>query len=179
MKEEKELQRLENMNAVADRAFAYRQEREKRRKWWQGLESFKSDIPVVVDLEYEQDLRLQRFVFEQINHVWQNNLNHLQPLDLHFTSVRKNYRMESLFEGNNNMYPLLNLHEEHFLELFDREKLVYLTSDGPPLLEFEPSCIYVLGGTEDLEPLQSFSMARKYGLRYASFPIPLYYRSVF
>lgn len=176
MKQEKELQKQENMNALADRAFVYRQEREKRRKWWQGLESFKSDIPVVVDLEYEPAIREQRFVFEQIKLMWQNNLNHLQPLDLHFTSVRKNYRMESLLEDESNMFYLLNLHEEHFLELFDHEKLVYLTSDGPPLLEFDPSCIYVLGGTEDVEPLQSFSMARKYGLRYASFPIPLYYR---
>ncbi|XP_060588536.1 tRNA methyltransferase 10 homolog A-like [Ruditapes philippinarum] len=103
------------------------------------------------------------------------NRYHLQPLHVHLTSIEKNYRTKSALEDDDRVYA--SFHKSHFLDLFPRKDLVYLTADGPPMKEFDTKCTYIIGGIGDFgtEKYTTLKFAKKHGLRYASFPISDYF----
>lgn len=71
----------------------------------------------------------------------------------------------------------LNVHECSYLDLFPREKLVYLTPHCQQVLnEYDHDDIYIIGGIVDCsnnEPL-SLAKAKKEGIRMAKFPLDKY-----
>lgn len=176
LKHKKEEEKFDWITTSFHTPFVYRPDTYKRLRWWKGLESLKSDIPVIVDVDFNSNIWSQIKEYEQMRLVWSSNFNHLQPLDLHFTSIHKNFRMKEIFEGSNKNYRNLNFHKEHFTEIFSSKDLVYLSPDGPPMYDFDPNCIYVLGALQDLSPFASYTTARKYGIRCGSFPVREYLR---
>lgn len=64
--------------------------------------------------------------------------------------------------------------EETYLEVFPKEKLVYLTSDSDNVLdELNSNDVYVIGGLVDHNRYKGicFEMAKKEGIRHARLPI--------
>ncbi|XP_045165687.1 tRNA methyltransferase 10 homolog B-like isoform X2 [Mercenaria mercenaria] len=146
----------------------------KEARGWKGIQTMKSDIKVVIDLDIEQNMREEVAVFDQIQMLWSDNLKHLQPLNIHLTSINKNNRLRQIFQAEKSVF--VNTHEKDFKEVFPDEDLVYLSPDGPALKQFDPNCTYIIGGLADLSPKNrvTFGKARKLGIRCASFPIRKY-----
>ena len=66
---------------------------------------------------------------------------------------------------------------EHYLDLYPKEKLVYLTPNSRTSLDrFDPNDIYILGGIVDLgvDDALTFAQARKEKLRTAKLPLDKY-----
>ena len=85
---------------------------------------------------------------------WSLKLNFLDPYDLHFCNV--NYEKTVMKELNKFIRPLrepwfpLNLHENSYLDLFPKEKLVYLTPHcNAPLKKHDGDDVYIIGGIVD------------------------------
>ena len=63
--------------------------------------------------------------------------------------------------------------DESYLDLFPKEKLLYLTSDSPNTLEYSPDDIYIIGANCDTiqDTKQSLKKAEKQGIRHARLPM--------
>lgn len=147
--------------------------RDKEDKWWKGLQSVRSDIPVIYDLDFDCSRRELTNAFDQFRYILRDNARHVQPLQIHFTSIDKNERLSLLLETTRTFG---EAHKEHFLDVFPPEDLLYLSPSGPPLTNFDTSCTYVVGGLVDTNPRPrlTYGLARRYGIKCASFPIKHY-----
>lgn len=148
-------------------------QRDKDEKWWKGVRSLRSDISVVYDLDFDCSVRELTQSYQQMQFVFGDNVNHLQPLQIHCTSINRHERLKILLERSKSF---AFGHEEHFLDIFPPDELVYLSPSGPPLKIFDPSCTYVVGAFVDINvrPRMTYGLARRYGIRCASFPIKNY-----
>ena len=114
---------------------------------------------VVIDFSYttiqtDQEMKSLR---NQVNHSYGFNAHAPIPVPLHLTSFTgriKDYVTQLTGFSSWN----IATHEEHFLECFPREKIVYLTSDSPELLEtLDPEAIYIIGGMVDHNRLKVYT----------------------
>ncbi len=109
------------------------------------------------------------------------NRNFDNPSDLHLCNFDVNSMVgKRLLRTLPNIltpeFPL-NIHSNSFMDIFDKEKLVYLTPDcSQELIEYNPDDIYIIGAMVDKtrnKPL-SFEKAKSFGLRMAKLPIDRY-----
>lgn len=106
---------------------------------------------------------------------------HDDPFDLHFCNV--NLKSQTTRQLKNYIPTMLdldfpmNVHTESFLDMFPKEKLVYLTPHcNTDLVKFNPDDIYIIGGIVDKvnnDPL-SLAKAKKHNLRMARLPLDKY-----
>ena len=63
--------------------------------------------------------------------------------------------------------------DESYVDLFPKEKLVYLTSDSPNTLEYSPDDIYIIGASSEsiIDTKQSLKYAEQQGIRHAKLPL--------
>lgn len=145
--------------------------RDVEQRLWKTVNVLTSDLNVVFDLDFKQTTREIVNASDQIQRVWSNNLNHIQPLNIHLTSIHMNERLHELVTFSKRVP--VNYYEESFQEIFHKDDLIYLTPDGPPMMKFDPSYTYIIGGLVDLSGKSglTYGKARKYGVRMASFPL--------
>lgn len=103
-----------------------------------------------------------------------------EPFDLWFTNFHRNTKQEAYLRK---FFPILdnvgthmvNIREEHYLDLFPREKLVYLSPQGrTTLTELNPEDIYIIGVLEDNDRdsmAYTLKRAKMEGIRSAKFPL--------
>jgi tRNA (guanine9-N1)-methyltransferase len=104
-----------------------------------------------------------------------SNKKAVNPCDIVLSGVTNELRadMESMNASNWAM----NIASETYLELFPKEKLVYLTADSDETLEaFSRDDIYIIGGLVDHNRLKlaTWSKASEQGIRTARLPIDRY-----
>ncbi|KAL4226584.1 tRNA methyltransferase 10 C [Mactra antiquata] len=142
---------------------------------WNMIRSLMSENQIIIDLNYPEaslstDYRTCKSVLSAI----QSNAAYPEPLNIHVTSVNNYDRFEDLSKAEDVMLGC-HFYEKHFLDIFPREKLVYLSPDTGPMVNFDPRAIYIIGGYESWrERGLSWKKAKECGIRCVSFPLAAY-----
>lgn len=111
------------------------------------------------------------------------NRLHDQPFDIHFCNFDTNSRsgkriVKQIPTILNPEFPV-NVHSKSYLDIFDKERLVYLTPHcRQEMVDYNPDDVYIVGAMVDKahsEPI-SLAKAKKYGLRMAKFPLDRYFQ---
>lgn len=150
---------------------------DRQRRWmnrWKAVQGIRFGLPVLVDMDYDLNEVEALQTIKQIQYIYKNNCEHLQPCHLHFTSVHKNNFINDLLESENGKNILADFHTEHFLTLFPRERLFYLVPEGPVIEEedLDADTIFVLGGLAGTRPRnRSYQKARDLEIPCGSFPV--------
>lgn len=138
---------------------------------------------LIIDCSYDKHMvpREAKNTAKQLMFLFADNRVDNEPFDLHFCNVNFNgIVMQNLQKHIPTMletgFPM-NIHEESYLELFPRKKLVYLTPHcNNDLLEYNHDDIYIVGAMVDKinnDPL-SLAKAKSQGLRMARLPLDHY-----
>lgn len=122
-----------------------------------------------------------KIVAKQLMHCFTVNRQHREPFDLHLCNVDWNgLTMKDLIKAIPNIgqlsYPV-NCHEANMVDVFPRERLVYLTPHCNTRLKvFNPMDIYIIGGVVDKGTTTPLSLAKskELGLRMAKLPLEKY-----
>lgn len=138
---------------------------------------------IIFDCSYDQYMTRKeaQAAAKQLMFSYAENRQHKDPFDLHFCNV--NYSGDTFTRLASNIPNLrapdfpLNLHEGSYLDVFPKEKLVYLTPHcRDDLTEYDPEAIYIIGAmvdTKNHEPL-SLIKAKELNLKIARLPLDRY-----
>lgn len=135
---------------------------------------------LVLDCGYDQHMvkREAKNCAKQLMLSFVENRLHNSPFDLHFcNAVRNGDTMKSLERFipplHNADFPV-NITEKSYLDIFPKEKIVYLTPHcREELMEYDHDAIYIIGAIVDktkCEPL-SLAKAKKEGVKMAKLPL--------
>ncbi|KAL4228469.1 tRNA methyltransferase 10 C [Mactra antiquata] len=182
-KEMKELKRINKIEKEKERDHnkdyfdfsVHIPDRDKKSYNWNKIKAWQSDIPIVIDLNFEDcSFRELTAADQQISLCLTENTQHLQPLNVHITSVHANKRI-SYKHQSGSLVPA-TFHEEHFMDIFPRDKLAYLSPDGVPMTKFDPDLIYIIGGLVDrnIRKRLTYSCAKESGIKCYSLPLDRY-----
>ena len=100
-----------------------------------------------------------------------------QPLKLHFTNYHpKIDKFKPIFKEmlDNSALNPETLTSESYLDLFPRNRLVYLSPDSREVLwNYNPDDVYIIGGLVDLDykSKESLAIAKQQGIRHARLPM--------
>jgi hypothetical protein len=123
-------------------------------------------IPLVIDMDYSSIMRPQeiRNTASQLQKIYvANRADEEMPFHLHFTSCSHDNSIYKLFqlllqESQNH---LATVTEKSYLDLFDKQSLVYLSPNGRQVLKkFDPNAVYIIGAFNDKATHQPISYAR-------------------
>jgi len=111
-----------------------------------------SRIRVALDLSFNKLMteKDQRKVVKQVLRSYSMNRQSLRPLQLHLTNFDESNK--ELFGNYSTGYRSWDIHlvEENHIAKFDKDELVYLTSDSSNILkELDEKKVYVIGGIVD------------------------------
>ncbi|KAL0851043.1 hypothetical protein ABMA28_006934 [Loxostege sticticalis] len=147
---------------------------------YRALQAIKYGQPVVIDCSYEEHMVLRETVnsAKQMTFVFGDNRIHKDPFDIHMCNV--NLRGDFMKQLRRNIPSLeepwfpLNIHTKSYLDIFPKDKLVYLTPHcREELTKFDHDAIYIVGCMVDKvnnEPL-SLAKAKRDGIKMAKLPL--------
>ncbi|KAJ6638254.1 Mitochondrial ribonuclease P protein 1 like [Pseudolycoriella hygida] len=137
---------------------------------------------IIYDCSYGQYMtqREAKSAAKQLMFAFSENRRHGNPFDMHLCNVNFNSDTFRTLERHiptirDDSFPL-HLHEKSYLDLFPKDKLVYLTPHCTNDLEYDPESIYIVGAMVDKsnkEPL-SQGKAKKQGIKMARLPLDIY-----
>lgn len=141
------------------------------------MENSPNLVSVAIDFDYD-DLMDDKDIAKcakQMMWVYTVNRKSPMPIKLHFTSIREESRIVKAL-GRNQGYTNwdVKIHQQNYLDLFDRSSIVYLTSDSDNVLhELDPNAVYIIGGLVDHNHHKGLSLERskKNGLKTARLPL--------
>lgn len=86
--------------------------------------------------------------------VFSENRNHDDPFDLHFCNLNEDNLLEKpLHKHIATMYDPsfpLNIHRKSYIDVFPKNKLIYLTPDcREEMLEYDHDAVYIIGAMVD------------------------------
>lgn len=136
--------------------------------------------PLVLDMGFESHMAGREIssLAEQVVQAISVNRTDAEPFNLTLCNVDYNYvsmkelqkRMPNIFSST---FPM-NISQESYLNLFPRERLVYLSPNArTTLTKYDPDAIYIVGGIVDLgrkEPL-TLAKAKKEKIKMAKLPL--------
>ncbi|ALC42742.1 CG14618 [Drosophila busckii] len=128
--------------------------KELKRRQLQVAGNQENAISVAIDLNYDELMQERDIAkcVKQCLRIYTINRRAEQPVKLHFTGIKRNGNIHDCFKKNDGWE---NWHVDyHFdsthLELFDKQKLVYLTCESDIVLQqLSPGYTYVIGGLVD------------------------------
>ncbi|KAF7286145.1 hypothetical protein GWI33_007393 [Rhynchophorus ferrugineus] len=138
---------------------------------------------LVIDCGYDQDMtsRENRNCAKQLMFLFAENRMHSDPFDIHYANYNKESEIATallkyiptLYDSD---FPT-SVHEKSYLDVFPKEKLIYLTPHCRQEMEiFDHDAVYIIGGIVDKvnnEPL-SLAKAKKEGIKMLKFPLDKY-----
>lgn len=135
---------------------------------------------LVFDFSYEEFMQKREIVnsSKQISDAYSYNYHTREPYDLYFCNLKQgsitaqmlNNAMPNLYEKNS----FVTCEERSYLDIFPKEKLVYLTPHTQNVLdEYDRDDIYIIGSLVDRSVQKPVSMAKakKEGIRMGRLPI--------
>lgn len=141
------------------------------------MENSPNLVSVAIDFNYDE-LMLDKDIAKcakQMLWSYTTNRKSSMPIKLHFTGIAENSRIEKALSRNDGYKNWdVNIHQKSYLDLFDRNSIVYLTSDSDNVLhELEPHTVYIIGGLVDHNHHKGLSLqrAQENGLRTARLPL--------
>eukprot|EP00039_Didymoeca_costata_P006475 m.90551 g.90551 ORF g.90551 m.90551 type:complete len:300 (-) comp13271_c0_seq7:1260-2159(-) len=167
-REERKELRLKN-KAAKEQGLPLVQKRPRNRP-----KAVKTKQRVAIDLDYEnyQTPDDSKKLMNQVIRCYSENRKLEKGLDYYLTSLTGRCR-EKFVQQNGSQWDLEH-HEKSYLEVFNKEELVYLSSESENvLLELDDSKVYVIGGLVDHNKHKglSHSLALKHGISHARLPI--------
>ncbi|KAL1490251.1 hypothetical protein ABEB36_012978 [Hypothenemus hampei] len=150
---------------------------------YQLIKAMQFGQKLVIDCGYDENMtkRENLNTAKQLMLSFADNRIHKDPFDIHFLNMKKNTELHNmlvkyiptLYERE---FPL-NVQEKSYLDLFPKDKLVYLTPHcHKDMIEFDHEAIYIIGGIVDKnnnEPI-SLAKAKREGLNMRKFPLDRY-----
>ncbi|XP_028028227.1 mitochondrial ribonuclease P protein 1 homolog [Bombyx mandarina] len=138
---------------------------------------------LVIDCSYEEHMvwRETLNAAKQMTLVFGDNRLHKEPFNIHLCNVNNDSEFLKQLKKNipcmeEPWFPM-NIHTESYLDIFPREKLVYLTPHcRNELTRFDPDAIYIIGCMVDKtnnEPI-SLAKAKKDNITMAKLPLDRY-----
>ncbi|CAH1246145.1 TRMT10A [Branchiostoma lanceolatum] len=135
-----------------------------------------SDITIAVDLSFD-DLMMEQDIkklMKQIERCYAVNKRAPVPVQMHLSSLggRCRHRMETAIAGWQGWK--VGMERRLYTEVFERERIVYLTSDSPNTLStLEPGKVYIIGGLVDHNSHKGlcYQRACEAGVAHAQLPI--------
>jgi len=149
---------------------------------WNSIREFQFGSPLVIDFSYLSQIKSKKHIKTLIHNeaTLAVNLNReaRTPFALYFTGVSPEVReiMDQAFHINGDLSNVaVEITEKSQLDLFPKEKLVYLSPDSRNYLnKYNDDDIYVIGGIidrgEDRAPM-TLSSAKRNKIRHAAFPM--------
>lgn len=141
------------------------------------MENSKNPVRVAIDFDYDE-LMIDKDIAKcakQLLRVYTVNRKSRMPIRLYYTSLKEKSRIvEALHRNEGYANWDVYLKQESYLDLFDRESIVYLTSDSDNVLtELDPKAVYIIGGLVDHNHHKglSFQKADENGLKTARLPL--------
>lgn len=140
--------------------------------FFRALQAIKYGQPVVIDCSYEEHMVLRETVnsAKQMTFVFGDNRIHKDPFDIHMCNV--NLRGDFMKQLRRNIPSLeepwfpLNIHTKSYLDIFPKDKLVYLTPHcREELTKFDHDAIYIVGCMVD-KVLSDFNTTTQSVLQY-------------
>ncbi|XP_038215850.1 tRNA methyltransferase 10 homolog A [Zerene cesonia] len=142
------------------------------------LEKVKKNITIIIDLSFDHlMIEKDRYkVIKQLLRCYSINRRSEAPLQFHVTSFGEKAKIDiSRHNGYENWD--IGYHEKSYLELFPKEKLVYLSSESENVIEqFEEDTYYIIGGLVDHNKHKGLchKLAVDQGIRHAQLPLDKY-----
>lgn len=137
----------------------------------------KSDITVAVDLSFDGmmiDKDVAKCV-KQLLRIYTMNRRSEKPIPLHFTGIQQGGAVEKHLKRNDGYQHWdVKFSSQLFVDLFERDKLVYLTSESDNVLDtLEKDHVYVIGGLVDHNQHKGHchGLATEMGIRHARLPL--------
>jgi tRNA (guanine9-N1)-methyltransferase len=136
-----------------------------------------AEISVAIDLSFD-DLMSDKDLTStaaQLLRTYTSNRRAKRPIPLYFTSVKNDSNLRKKLDRHEGWtYWDVNVKEESYLELFDKDKIIYLTSDSDVVLDkLEKDAVYIIGGLVDHNHHKSLCLdnATKSSIRTARLPL--------
>jgi tRNA (guanine9-N1)-methyltransferase len=135
-------------------------------------------INVAIDLSFD-DLMSDKDIMkltQQIQYCYSRNRRAAQPLQFYLTSLGKKTQERLDRIGDYHGWDI-NVRHEMYDAVFEKDHIVYLTSDSPNVLEtLDSTKTYIIGGLVDHNHHKGlcFDLAVKKGVNHARFPIETY-----
>lgn len=136
-----------------------------------------NQIRVAIDLDFD-DLMIDKDVCKcakQLLWVYTINRKAVAPMQLFFTSLRRGGRVQQALDKNDGYLNWdVNIRTDAYDAVFERQQIVYLTSDSDTVLsELSADDVYVIGGLVDHNHHKGLSLERAdtKGLRTARLPL--------
>lgn len=141
------------------------------------MENSSNLVSVAIDFDYDE-LMLDKDIAKcskQMLRVYTENRKSTMPIRLHFTSIRENSRIHNSLNRNDGYTNWdVNIHQEPYHELFDQDRIVYLSSDSDHVLnELDQNAVYIIGGLVDHNHHKGLSLQRaeEKGFKTARLPL--------
>lgn len=139
--------------------------------------------PIVFDDDYDANMtpREKSELGKQVALCFGLNRTYLDPFYIHMCNFDREHETAKCIQRNvpvlhNGSYPV-DTHRESYIDLFPKDKLVYLTPDAKENMSaYDHDAIYVIGNIVDrgsILPL-SVAKAKKEGLIMQKFPLDIY-----
>lgn len=135
---------------------------------------------LIIDCSYDEHMSYREAdnCAKQLTYTFALNRLHNQPFDLHLCNFDENSKSaQKMINSIPTMFNLdfpINVHKQSYFELFNKERLVYLTPHCKhDLTEYNHDDIYIIGAMVDKannEPI-SLAKAKKNNLRVAKLPL--------
>lgn len=144
------------------------------------MENSKNTVRVAIDFDYDE-LMIDKDIAKcakQLLRVYTLNRKSKMPIRLHYTSLRSGSKIENSLKRNDGYHNWdVKMTNESYLKIFDRDSIVYLTSDSDNVLEMvDPNAAYIIGGLVDHNHHKGLSLqkAEENGLKTARLPLSEY-----
>ncbi|KAA0196521.1 hypothetical protein HAZT_HAZT009449 [Hyalella azteca] len=136
--------------------------------------------PIIFDYDFDEKMvaREKKVLGTQVAECIGMNRQYLDPFYIHFCNFRREEESAQLTIKSvptlTNEDFLVDLHPDNFLEVFPREKLVYLTPHcREEVREFDHDAVYIIGGLVDLRSDEPFTLAKAKRQRIKMQKLPL------
>ncbi|XP_061526159.1 tRNA methyltransferase 10 homolog C [Phycodurus eques] len=147
---------------------------------WRCIQAMLFDQPLVFDMSYESNMSRREIenTVSQLIEVEGANRRANEPYHLHFCNLQPDgaYMKELLKRYGAETWDrlLITSTEGQAVDLFPRDRLVYLTADSPNVLRtFDHSKVYIIGALVDRSILSGLSLANAKRLKLATARLPL------
>ncbi|CAL1544539.1 unnamed protein product [Lymnaea stagnalis] len=154
-------------------------------KKWQNYNlasAMQFGTPLVIDMDYLDYMRPQdvKNTASQLLSLYSlNRADTNLPYHLHFTNCSDNHPLYRLLqiEMQDTSDFLASVSEKSYLDLYDKDKLVYLSPDAKQVMtKFDPDAVYIIGAFNDkgIQKPVSYARAKKQGIKVMKFPLDQY-----
>ncbi|XP_065831206.1 tRNA methyltransferase 10 homolog A-like [Oscarella lobularis] len=177
----KEKRKASNARRIAEGRPSYRIERRMIKEKESSIPSPSDMQTVVIDLSFDdlmEDRNIKKLV-NQIQRSYACNRRAVRPMNLHLTDFGGKTEAKMIESAPGYTSWNVHIHKESYLDIFEKENLVYLTSESDQVMtELDLRKVYIIGGLVDHNHHKGlcYKKAMEAGIGHAQLPIAEYIR---